>query len=295
MHVSCVQPADTHVVMPDRTPEEIWAEGLDEGQRRLERSFPALAATGFAGGADVMFGILAAVVSSGALAVAVPEPTAHVLGSLAFGLGFAFITIGRAELFTENFLIPVGAVVARRAPARDLLRMWLVTLVLNFAGLALLGSLAAIEHVLPSGALHSAGVVANTLSDRPFISSLASAILAGVVMTVFTWITTAAEGASGRIIAALLVGFLLSALTLNHAVVGFGEMFLALVGGATHATWLDLVRNGSIAILGNLIGGVGLVFATRLAQVQGNPAAETDGRPGSPSRDARTAADSPDA
>jgi formate/nitrite transporter FocA (FNT family) len=271
--------------MSDRTPEEIWAEGLDEGQRRLERTLPALAATGFAGGADVMFGILAVAVSSAALALAVPEPTAHVLASLAFGLGFAFITIGRAELFTENFLVPVGSVVARRAPAHALLRMWVITLVLNFAGLALFGSLAAIEHVLPSGALHSAGVVANTLSDRPFISSLASAVLAGVVMTVFTWITTAAQSASARILAALLIGFLLAAPTLNHAVVGFGEMFLALVGGTTHASWLDLVRNVSIAILGNLIGGVGLVFATRLAQVGGNPTSATGGRSGSQSDD----------
>jgi formate/nitrite transporter FocA (FNT family) len=84
-----------------------------------------------------MFGILAVAVSSAALALAVPEPTAHVLASLVFGLAFAFITIGRAELFTENFLIPVGSVVARRAPARALPRMWVITLVLNFAGLAL--------------------------------------------------------------------------------------------------------------------------------------------------------------
>src|SRR5206468_1668650 len=91
MHFSCVQPpyADLlgYVAMADRTPEEIWAEGLDEGQRRLERTLPALAATGFAGGSDVMFGILAVAVTSGALALAVPEPTAHILGSLVFGLG----------------------------------------------------------------------------------------------------------------------------------------------------------------------------------------------------------------
>ena len=88
----------------------------------------------------------------------------------------------------------------------------------------------------------------------------------------------ATQSASARILAALLIGFLLAAPTLNHAVVGFGEMFLALVAGTTHASWLDLVRNVSIAILGNLIGGVGLVFATRLAQVGGNPTWATGGR-----------------
>lgn len=266
--------------MPDRTPEEIWAEGLDEGQRRLERSWPALAATGVAGGADVMFSIIAVAVATAGLVAAMPEATAHVLASLLFGFGFAFITIGRAELFTENFLIPVGTVFARRARAQTLVRMWGITLVVNFGGLALLSLIVSVKGVLPPGSLHTVGVAANTLSDRPFVGAFLSAILAGVVMTTFTWITTAAESGTGRMLTALLVGFILAAPTLNHAVVGFGEMFLALLAGTTHAAWIDLVRNVSIAILGNLIGGVGLVFTTRLAQVRGDPVSGTGGQDG---------------
>lgn len=225
-----------------------------------------------------MFGILAVAVASAGLVAATPEPTAHVIASVFFGLGFAFIVIGRAELFTENFLIPVGAVFARRAAASTLVRTWGVTLLLNFAGLALVAAIVSVKGVLPPGSLHAVGVVSNTLSDRSFLAALMSAILAGVVMTAFTWIITAAESATGRILAALLVGYLLAAPVLNHAVVGFGEMFLALVAGTTHATWLDLIRNVSIAILGNLIGGVGLVFSTRLAQVSGDQGTRGNGR-----------------
>lgn len=264
--------------MPDRTPEEIWRESLQEGERRLERSWPALAATGFAGGADVMLGIIAVVVASAGLSAAMPEPTAHILGSLLFGLAFVFITLGRAELFTENFLIPVGAVVSSGASISQLMRMWATTLVFNFVGLAVLGLLVSVSRVLPPGSLHAAGVITNTLGDRSFVAALVSAILAGVVMTVFTWVTTAAESGTARILAALLVGFLLLAPALNHAVVGFGEMFLGLVSGTTHADWLDLARNVAIAILGNLIGGVGLVFPTRLAQVSGDPVSGVGGQ-----------------
>ncbi len=266
--------------MPDRTPEEIWTESLEEGERRLDRRWPALMATGFAGGADVMLGIVAVTVSTAGLSAAMPEPTAHVLAALLFGLAFVFITLGRAELFTENFLIPVGAVFADRAPAWMLWRMWGTTLVLNFVGLAVLAALVSVDGVLPSGSLHAAGVITNTLSDRSFIAALVSAIVAGVVMTAFTWVTTAAESGTARILAALLVGFLLIAPTFNHAVVGFGEMFLGLLAGTTHAGWIDLVRNVSIAILGNLIGGVGLVFTTRLAQVSGDPTSGSGGQRG---------------
>ncbi len=264
--------------MPDRTPEEIWTESLDEGERRLGRRWSALMATGFAGGADVMLGIVAVSVASAGLSETLPEPTAHVLASLLFGLAFVFITLGRAELFTENFLIPVGAVFSGRSSALTLLRMWGVTLVLNLAGLALLAALVSVKGVLPPGSLHAVGVITNTLSDRSFIAALFSAILAGVVMTVFTWVTSAAEAASARILVALLVGFLLLAPSLNHAVVGFGEMFLGLLAGTSHADWLDLLRNIAIAILGNLIGGVGLVFTTRLAQVSGDPSSGSGGQ-----------------
>lgn len=264
--------------MADRTPQEIWSESLAEGERRLGRSCAALAATGFAGGADVMLGIIAVTVASAGLSLVMPEHTSHVLASLLFGLSFVFITLGRAELFTENFLIPVGAVFSNRSSASMLLRMWVVTLGFNFLGLAALAALASIPGVLPSGSLHAAGVITDTLSDRSLVAALGSAILAGIVMTVFTWVTTAAESGTARILAALLVGFLLLAPSLNHAVVGFGEMFLGLLAGTSHAGWVDLLRNVSIAVLGNLIGGVGIVFTTRLAQVAGDPVSGAGGQ-----------------
>jgi formate/nitrite transporter FocA (FNT family) len=35
-----------------------------------------------------------------------PE-VAHLVGALAFGIAFVFVVIGKSELFTENFLVPV--------------------------------------------------------------------------------------------------------------------------------------------------------------------------------------------
>src|SRR4051794_953772 len=127
--------------MSGRDPAEIWETGLDEGQRRLKRGWSGLAATGFAGGADVFFSILVLAVTSAGLHEVMPEAPAHAIASLTFGIGFAFITLGRAELFTENFLLPVGAVWAGRAKLGALMRMWGLTMVLNFGGLALFAAL----------------------------------------------------------------------------------------------------------------------------------------------------------
>jgi formate/nitrite transporter FocA (FNT family) len=195
---------------------------------------------------------------SGGLHEVMPEQAAHVLASLVFGVGFAFITLGRAELFTENFLIPVGAVFAGRASLASLLRMWVVTLVLNLAGLALFAAIFSVSGVLKPQTLQSAGVLADTLGDRSALAALLSAVGAGTVMTLFTWVVAAAETGSARIIASLIVGFALVAPSLNHAIVGFGEMAFGIIAGTAKSTWGDLFANLGLAVAGNLIGGHGL-------------------------------------
>ena len=263
--------------MSGADPSEIWEEGLEEGERRLERRLPGLAATGFAGGADVMFGLLAVIVTAGALGTVMPDEPARVLGALTFGFGLAFITIGRAELFTENFLIPVGAVFAGRAKVVTLLRMWGVTYALNLVGLTLFAALFSVDGVLKPEALDVVGKMADTLADRDFVPSLLSAIVAGVIMTLFTWVAAAADSDIARIVGALIAGFLLIAPSLNHAVVGYGELIFGIFAGTAKAGWGDLVRDLGIATVGNLIGGVGLVFTTRLAQVRSEPESSSGG------------------
>jgi formate/nitrite transporter FocA (FNT family) len=266
--------------MSARDPAEIWEEGLDEGERRLTRGWVGLAATGFAGGIDVFFSVLVLAVTSAGLHEVLPESTAHVLASLTFGVGFAFITLGRAELFTENFLVPVGTVWAGRVKVRWLLRMWALTLVFNFAGLALFAALFSVSGVLEPKTLQAAGTMADTLGERSALAALLSAIAAGTIMTLFTWVVSAAETSGARLAASLIIGFVLAAPSLNHAIVGFGEMSFGLFAGTAESGWGDLVRTVGLAIIGNLVGGVGLVFGTRLAQVRGEPDSESGEREG---------------
>jgi formate/nitrite transporter FocA (FNT family) len=257
-----------------RSPQDIWQDGIDEGERRLKRSTSGLAATGFAGGVEIFVGIVAMVVTTAALTPTLGEQGAHVVGSLAFGVGFVLITVSRAELFTENFLIPVSAVHARRSPVASLPRMWVITLALNLVALTLAAALFSVDGVLRPESLETAGTLAATFAERAWLPALLSAIAAGTVMTLFTWVIAAAEDAIARVVLALLVGFVLGVPSLNHAVVSFGELLFALFAGTAPFGYGDLARNFGLAVAGNLIGGIGIVFATRLAQVRGEPGVE---------------------
>ena len=258
--------------MPGRDPQDVWDESVGEGERRVDRTIPGLLATGFVGGIDVMLGITGMVVLGGALRAVMPEDTAHALASFVFGIGFVFILIGRSELFTENFLVPVSTVAHGSRPVSSLLRLWGFTLLGNIAALLAFSAILTRAGLVPPSALHAAANIAGTFAARDIPAALLSGIVAGTTMTLMTWLAHAARDETAKIWIGLLVGFILAAPSLNHAVVSFGEMSLGILAGGGPAHWIDLAQNFPWAVLGNLIGGVGLVTAMRAIQVRGEPA-----------------------
>jgi formate/nitrite transporter FocA (FNT family) len=265
-------------------PHAIWRSGIEEGKRRLDRGSAALVATGIVGGFDVLVGILVLCVAIGSMEAVMPSEPAHFIGSLFFGIAFVHIVLGRSELFTENFLIPVSAALDRGKGAFSLGRLWGLTLLGNLIALAILAWVFSRAGVVPPETRTAAGKLANTIVDRDVGPALLSAIIAGIVMTTFTWMAAAAETDVARVIVALLIGFVLVAPSLNHAVVGFGEMTFGLAADETHATWGQLGYHFGIAVAGNLIGGLLFVASARLVQARGEPESEPEPG-GKPARD----------
>ena len=257
-------------------PHAIWSSGIEEGKRRLDRGSAALLATGVVGGFDVLVGLLVLCVGIGALGAAMPYEVAHLLASLFFGIAFVLIVLGRSELFTENFLIPVTAVFERRQGARSLLRLWGLTLIGNLIALVVLGWVFSRAGIVPPETRTAAGKLANTIVDRDVLPALLSAIIAGMAMTTFTWMAAAAETDVARIIIALLIGFVLIAPSLNHSVVGFGELAFGLMADETHASVGQAGYHFAIAVGGNLIGGLLFVASARLVQARGEPDSEAE-------------------
>ena len=100
---------------------------VDEGAQRLHRSWREVLTTGLAGGLEVATGVVA-------LLAVYAATGSHLLAGLAFGIGFIALMLAKSELFTEGFLVPVTAVVAGRASAAQLGKLWAGTLVANLIG-----------------------------------------------------------------------------------------------------------------------------------------------------------------
>ena len=239
--------------------EDAFRYAIDEGRRRMSRRLVALLATGLVGGIDV---------GTGVLALLLVEDATHskLLGGLAFSIGFIALVLGRSELFTEDFLIPVSTVIARQARFRMLLRLWIGTAAANLAG----GWLFTWFIVRGYPEMHGTAVEAGHayvqlgLGSRAF----ALAVLGGAVITLMTWMQHhGRDSVAARVIPAITAAFLLAGGGLNHAIVNSLLMFTALHTGHAPFGYWAWAKTAGWAALGNMVGGVGLVTLLRQLQV----------------------------
>ncbi len=242
---------------PEPELEEAFDRLVEEGRERLERPLLALISTGLLGGIDVGFGVLAYLV--------VKENTGDtVLAGLAFSIGFVALLLARSELFTENFLVPVAAVAARSGTLTGLARLWAVTLVTNVVG----GLLIMWIVVTARPDLHATVIEAGTHYAELGVNgeSFALAVLAGAVITLMTRMQHATESLGVKIVPAILFGALLAGAELFHCILDSLFMLGGLLAGADYG--LGAVA-GAIAwaLVGNVVGGVGLVTGIRLLRV----------------------------
>jgi len=237
---------------------------VDEGQQRLGRSWPGVIATGLLGGLDIGVGVLALLLVEHATG-------SKLLGGLAFSIGFIALTLARSELFTEDFLVPVAAVVAKASTALSLLRLWGVTIVTNLAGGWLITGI--IIAGFPSLRSTAVDLAEFYIDLGATWHAFALALMGGFLITLMTHMQHSTDSDGVRLVPATVMGFLLGAGQVNHAIVASLLCFAALHAGAPfgYVDWLGLF---AFAALGNMIGGLGLVTVLRLLQVPHKIAAE---------------------
>jgi formate/nitrite transporter FocA (FNT family) len=251
-------------------PHEIYRRTKEEGERRLSRPPLELLATAFVAGIDVAFGIAALGIVHALLVEPFGEGVATLGGSIAFGVAFVSIVVGRSELFTENFLVPVAGLDARdRGSWRKLLELWTVSPFVNLLGGASVLLVVTSHGVLPEGTGAALVTVAGHLDDNSLLTAFLSAVAAGAVITIMTWLVEGADSTGVRLAVAWIGGTLLALGAFNHVIVATLELFAGIRYGGDLG-WSDLAANAGVAAAGNLIGGVLFVTLTRFGQAKGS-------------------------
>lgn len=206
---------------------EEFENTVSEGADRLHRTWRALIVTGLFGGIDVGLGIMAM--------LAVYDTTgSKLLGGAAFGIGLFALRMAHSELFTEEFLVPINAVAAKRGTVLQLLRLWVVMLVTNLAGGWAFMWLAVLA--FPQYRSTMLELTEDYFQGGIEAKDVGLALLAGFTITLVTRMSqSSSEG-----INSIISGFLVVGLGMLHGALNSVIAFGAMHAGAefTYMQWL---------------------------------------------------------
>ena len=227
-----------------------------EGSKRLNRKWPELIVTGFFGGVDVGLGILAMVLVKQATG-------SDILAGMAFGIGLLALKLAHSELFTEEFLLPLNAVIAGQGTWVQVLRLWSVTLVTNllgglaFAWLIVLG--------LPNYHATITDYAVSYVDQSSLIVMIALSMLAGATITLSTRMQ---QGTANDVVTALtclVSGLLVIGLSMLHGALNAIVIFAAMLAGADISI-LDFAQWFAIVIPFNMHGGLLIITLPRVVR-----------------------------
>lgn len=227
-----------------------------KGSERLNRKWPELIVTGLFGGVDVGLGILAMVLVKQATG-------SDVLAGMAFGIGLLALKLAHSELFTEEFLLPLNAVIAGQGTWLQVLRLWAVTLVTNLLGG--LGFMAIVVVAMPD--FHETMIdSAVAYIEQPSLPvMIALAVLAGATITLSTRMQ---QGSSNDVVTAItcmISGLLVIGFGMLHGALNAMVIFGAMLAGAP-ITIGDFAVWFAIVIPCNMLGGLLIIALPRVVR-----------------------------
>lgn len=238
--------------------KESFDKTIEEGAERLHRTLRNILVTGVFGGFEIGLGIMAY------LAV-MHETGNHLLAGIAFGIGLVALLLAHSELFTENFLMPVAAVVAKEGSPAQLAKLWGGTLVANLAGGWVFVWIVMQAFPQWSGTVSES---AHHYVDASFsLQTVALAVLGGSTITLMSRMQQGTGDDVARIVATMIGGFLLAGLQLFHSILDSLLIFAAIHSGAdiTYGQWLGWF---GYTLLFNMLGGLVLVTLLRLVRTK---------------------------
>jgi len=250
------------------SPEEIFEKSREEGERRLTRPLLELLATALAAGFDIAAGVILIALLSSPLEHHFGKEAASVVGALGLGIGFVFLIVGRGELFTENFLVPLAGLHGKPRNAWwKIVELWTVSPVANVLAGLVIACIVTTHGVLPTGTGRVLTGLAQKTHASGTLTLFMSAVFAGALMTAMTWFVEGHDSVGIRLTVAWVTGAFLALGHLNHVIVETIELIFGIRYGA-HIPWSFVVGNFFLAAAGNLVGGVGLITLNRFTQAK---------------------------
>ncbi len=214
---------------------EEFEETVAEGEERLHRTRRALVVTGLFGGIDVGLGIMAMLA----------------------------LRLAHSELFTEDFMLPVNAVLAGHGTLAQLVRLWAVTLVTNLLGGWLFMWL--VVYAFPQYVDDLTQTALKYVTAGFTVETVCLALLAGSTITLMTRMSQSASSDVMMAIISCIGGLLVVGLQMHHGALSSILVFGAMQAGAPISVGAWFGWFWWVTLL-NMVGGTLLMTAPRIVR-----------------------------
>lgn len=243
------------------TATQIYAQVAKNARQELRRPARSLAISGFAGGITMGLTGLATAIARAKLGTGGP---AQFITNLLYPVGFIAVILGRAQLFTENTLYPVALVLTERRHYFATLRLWAIVLVCNCLGALAFAALAVRTDALQPKYVESLAALGIEIANHSLSTIFWSAIIGGWIIALVAWLVSGSHSISGSVLLIWLLAFIVGLGHFAHCIASSGEVLSAVLHHQLPA--ISYLRWLWPAVLGNIVGGVGLVTLLEYGQ-----------------------------
>jgi formate/nitrite transporter FocA (FNT family) len=240
---------------------QIYAQVAKNARQELRRPARSLAISGLAGGITMGLTGLATAIARAELGTG---GFGHFVTTLLYPIGFIAVILGRAQLFTENTLYPVALVLAERRHYWATLRLWTIVLVFNCLGTLAFAALAVRTDALQPRYVDSLATIGVEIASHSLSGIFWSAIIGGWIIALVAWLVSASHSISGSMLLIWLLAFVVGLGHFAHCIASSGEVLSAVLHHQLSA--MSYFRWLWPAVLGNIVGGVGLVTLLEYGQ-----------------------------
>lgn len=227
---------------------------IESALAELSRPADSVFLSALSAGLDLGFGPLL-VASVLTLAGAPDALLTRLLVANAYTVGFVFVVLGRAELFTEHATLAVLPVLDRRSSLARLGRLWGLVYAGNIVGGALFAGFAvALGPAFGMFDPSAFGTVTEPFVSHGPLALFGAAILAGWLMGLLSWLVAASRDTISRVFFVWLVTFVIGFAHLPHCIAGNIELLAGLLA-TSGVTAADYGTYLLVTTVGNTVGG----------------------------------------
>jgi len=243
--------------------EKILVDQLCEGLETYKEKSAKVFLSAITAGLEIGFSFLLLGILYTILKDRVSHDILFYLLAFVYPIGFIMVVLGRSILFTEQTSLLALPVLHGKRSIGDLFKLWSIVIAGNLIGgylFAFLGGNIALSLEIISK--ESIGSIAQHVTKVDIFTLLGSAILAGWLMAVLSWLLSSSKETISRIVIVYIITFTVGFAGFHHSIVGNIEVFAGLMF-TSKISILDYLSFQSVALIGNAIGGVFFVAFLR--------------------------------